>query len=595
MRFLDRTKRIDYFVTFLIAAIPVALSILLGVDGDIGDEDEVKYRGYLRSLNFTAFVVLLPGMLWFFRWAMGRIASVGETWEPKNPPPLAELFESPRGQREVYGALRRQLLSPRLVWLTLVVVVLIHILDLRSLLVEQYIHDKPPLVPDWRAMFQHSPEIITKTENLVFVFFAYSVQFTVTFFSLLLGFLLASHNLFFLRRIYQRRWVPDGEEDLYIHIDLADGDRCFGFRRANNSFNTQVLALGVGGIAMLLSRFIHAAPWVEIAAAPEKIFPTVGQVILALGWFFGFLVVSLPSLVKLLPRLQVGGSRASRSVTTYMREFLAPDRWPFGREPSQDEIGALAAHFANNSFWPTGDNRARQLFFFAMWVGLIVLFTPPMDNRLILLVSLPLLGILAYGGRRLLFRTLDGFLAYVDPRLVELPEGGVPDLRLPGKRFEAGVFISYRRADSAAYTGRLYDHLIDHFHRDQIFIDIDDIDAGDKFPEVLEKSLESSWAVIVMIGARWLSIEGDDGKRRLDDPDDWVRLEVATALRRNVKVFPVLVGGAQMPSAQDLPDELAPLAAHHASEITDKRWDYDARQLMETIRKKWAESRRNET
>ena len=90
--------------------------------------------------------------------------------------------------------------------------------------------------------------------------------------------------------------------------------------------------------------------------------------------------------------------------------------------------------------------------------------------------------------------------------------------------------------------------------------------------------------MLVMIGPNWSTSKGRDGKARLMNADDWVRIEVATALKRDIKVVPVLVGGAQMPEIEDLPEELYELRSRNAHELSDKRWDHDARLLMEVLR-----------
>jgi hypothetical protein len=346
----------------------------------------------------------------------------------------------------------------------------------------------------------------------------------------------------------------------------------------------------------MVTRFFHAPTWAELRANPDSILPDFGQAIIAFGWLAAFLVVCIPALVKLLPRLPLRpNERASRNITNYLREFMTPESWPFGRNPNTQEIEALAARFAANSFWPTGNNRASQLFLFAIWVGLIVFFTPPIDNRLLLILTLGVMGIAAFIGQRLIFWLMSSSLRYIDSRLVDLPHGEVMRLNLPGKKMQDGVFLSYRRIDSSAYTGRLYDYLVDHFYQDQIFIDVERIPGGDEFSVVLNHALDGSAAVIVVIGPRWLNADDGKGGRRLDSPDDWVRMEVSSSLKRSdVKVFPVLVGGATLPKADDLPDDMKALVGRNAREVSDTRWDYDAKKLMNDIRSALEEKRRSE-
>ena len=149
-----------------------------------------------------------------------------------------------------------------------------------------------------------------------------------------------------------------------------------------------------------------------------------------------------------------------------------------------------------------------------------------------------------------------------------------------------GVFISYRRDDTAPYAGRLRDRLIAVFGNDQIFRDVDRVAPGERFPAVIEGAVGSCDAFIALIGKRWLAAEGENRGRRLDDPRDYVRQEVAAALRRDdVLVIPVLVEGADMPGPDDLPEELALLAERNALVMSDIRWDDDMNHLVAALQK----------
>jgi Tol biopolymer transport system component len=150
------------------------------------------------------------------------------------------------------------------------------------------------------------------------------------------------------------------------------------------------------------------------------------------------------------------------------------------------------------------------------------------------------------------------------------------------------VFISYRREDTLADAGRLYDHLNEL--RFKVFMDIYKISAADVFPQQIQEALDSSDALIAVIGRQWLTVTDESGRRRLDDEEDYVRFEVATALERDdVRVIPILVQGATMPRKQDLPDPLKPLAVHHALELNHQYWDYHVGRLVEALggRRRW--------
>jgi hypothetical protein len=156
----------------------------------------------------------------------------------------------------------------------------------------------------------------------------------------------------------------------------------------------------------------------------------------------------------------------------------------------------------------------------------------------------------------------------------------------------AGIFLSYRRDDSGGYAGRLADDLKQAFAGDQVWRDIEAIEAGADFVDAIGKAIGSCSVLLALIGPRWLEAKNPAGARRLDDPNDFVRLEIATALDRGVRVIPVLVGGATMPAESALPDPLRPLARRQAHELTDKRWDYDAGQLFDAVGKLPGLSRR---
>ena len=145
------------------------------------------------------------------------------------------------------------------------------------------------------------------------------------------------------------------------------------------------------------------------------------------------------------------------------------------------------------------------------------------------------------------------------------------------------IFISYRRDDAAGDAGRLAAHLTRRFGKDQVFLDIDTIDPGTDFVRVLHKSLQETAAVLVVIGPRWTSARAANGTRRLDDANDFVRLEVETSLARNIPVVPVLVQGATMPRAEELPGPLASLANRQAASLDHAEFHDDAERLCERL------------
>lgn len=150
------------------------------------------------------------------------------------------------------------------------------------------------------------------------------------------------------------------------------------------------------------------------------------------------------------------------------------------------------------------------------------------------------------------------------------------------------LFISYRRDDSQGHAGRLYDSLTGYA---MLFMDVDNIEAGDRFPTVIEENLNNSDALLCVIGPRWSTVQDEVGRRRIDLPGDFVRMEIATALERAVPVIPVLVWGAPMPSPAALPDDLRPLADLQASTLTHQQWHADIERLKRAIKKEVLRSR----
>lgn len=145
------------------------------------------------------------------------------------------------------------------------------------------------------------------------------------------------------------------------------------------------------------------------------------------------------------------------------------------------------------------------------------------------------------------------------------------------------IFISYRRADTAGYAGRIYDRLSARYGNQAIFMDVVDIGAGEDFVRVLEDAVQKCDVLIALIGKQWLEVKDKDGNRRLDNPKDFVRIEIATALKRGVRVVPVLIGGAAMPSEYQLPRDLKMLSWRHAISLDHDSFVNDLSRLMENL------------
>ena len=148
----------------------------------------------------------------------------------------------------------------------------------------------------------------------------------------------------------------------------------------------------------------------------------------------------------------------------------------------------------------------------------------------------------------------------------------------------ATIFISYRRADTSGYAGRLADDLAERVGRHRVFRDVQGIAAGSDYVAAIDHAIARSDVLLAVIGRTWLTETDAEGRRRLDDPQDLVRQEIAAALRRGCRVVPVLVEGARMPEAAELPGELASLASRQAVELTDQSWDDDVTRLAIALR-----------
>jgi hypothetical protein len=158
------------------------------------------------------------------------------------------------------------------------------------------------------------------------------------------------------------------------------------------------------------------------------------------------------------------------------------------------------------------------------------------------------------------------------------------------------IFLSYRRDDSSGYAGRLYDGLTSGpagdgvFAERQIFMDIDTIEPGVDFRRVLIEALSSCSVVLALVGKHWVNAVDEHGHRRLDKPNDFVRLELEQALERSIPIVPLLVQNARMPSESELPQSLEDFASRNAFELSDTRWRYDLEKLLTWLKRQEQQS-----
>ena len=131
------------------------------------------------------------------------------------------------------------------------------------------------------------------------------------------------------------------------------------------------------------------------------------------------------------------------------------------------------------------------------------------------------------------------------------------------------IVISYRRQDSADVTGRIYDHLVREFGRASVFKDVDTIPPGADFREAIKSAVSTANVFLAIIGDRWLTVADEEGRRCIDDPNDFVRIEIETALKRDFQLIPLLVRGSRMPTPAELPDALRALSYRNALPVRD--------------------------
>ena len=147
----------------------------------------------------------------------------------------------------------------------------------------------------------------------------------------------------------------------------------------------------------------------------------------------------------------------------------------------------------------------------------------------------------------------------------------------------AKIFISYRRTDSAAYAGRLFDRLRSRYGDAEVFMDLEGIEPGAEFGKVVTDMAGAARVLIALIGRDWATLTNAGGRRRLDDPEDLVVREIEAGLNANARVIPVLAGRATMPAKHELPARIAALADRNAIELTDQRFHADMDRLIEVI------------
>lgn len=145
------------------------------------------------------------------------------------------------------------------------------------------------------------------------------------------------------------------------------------------------------------------------------------------------------------------------------------------------------------------------------------------------------------------------------------------------------IFVSYRRDDSAGHAGRLFDRLVERYGEDGVFMDHHDLAPGHDFASAIEAHLDRATIVLPIIGPRWADARDSNGALRLFHPDDFVRRELKRAIEASKIIIPVLVGGAVMPRAEQVPEELKALLRLQACELRDSKYNADVQTLLAAL------------
>ena len=154
----------------------------------------------------------------------------------------------------------------------------------------------------------------------------------------------------------------------------------------------------------------------------------------------------------------------------------------------------------------------------------------------------------------------------------------------PEGAFTYGLINSYRRDDSAGYSGRVHDRLQREFGGNLLFMDVNSIPLGVNFSKVLIEEVAKCNVLLAVIGPGWLEAHDEKGHRRLDNPDDFVRIEIGTALKRGIPVIPILLEGTRVPKADQLPDDLKELALRNGLDVRHASFSEDMERLIRGLK-----------
>jgi hypothetical protein len=447
-RLVTPSHGLDYLILFILAALPIGLSHAFGMARTRTQTlptqsgvETLACAGYWDRSNWTSYIVLLPAALFVVRVCADRLfrlsaktaghAIVSDLSATKDSTSFhAVLFDS------------RNLLA------ALAITLALHVVDMRWQWYYFWHSHDPLWLPrkapeplwDWTAWFLTKPhDIRLMYYNLILVLSAYALQFLIVLFAMSLIIAVLRHNLYYLSRIYLRSRPGSGDTTSFIVLNFKDPDGRFGMNRLSTRFNFQIWLLTFAGSFTVLSRLANAQTGpldnfisnlsVKELISPEKfvdaflmhlepLFPTAGQGLFAGIWLVMFIIVLIPARAKLLP-LHYG----KRSASDYLLEFIPPgstlDTENKGLSTKAD-VDVVAHMFAEQSFWPVGDNYAEFLSIGAFIVFFVILAPVPPNSVKHIVYWVALLGV-AYSCSKLLFWYFRYRLRSIDDRLVSIP------------------------------------------------------------------------------------------------------------------------------------------------------------------------------
>lgn len=443
-------RNVDYLALIIYSIIPFIIAHIIGASQSFHHLSNF-YRGYFDSYNWTAYIIVLPLSLFILR-RVARNLGGDTSFSVRGEIPLVNLIS----KTESNSTLIKEELSKALIgsgttyFIVICIALLINIKDLFEVLeiywkgFHGHFESINPREKDWSVFFVTGKSNIYG--NLFLIIVAYIQQIILTVIGLSLIVVIFKHNLFFLKRIYQRVRSGPMPKPGEIIVNIEDHEQCFGFRTAHPAFNLQIGCLVISGFIILISRLMNSDSaqndllYNFLAKSRDSLLvwnlkhintylqafsigahmPDFGQFIMAVCWFLFLVIVSMPSFVKLLPSIYE--KKIGLSMTNYLKSFLPDNALHWSKpEPTKAEIDETAKNFALNSFWPSGDGRAKVLFFFSFIVFLEILFPLSYSsNKVNLFILFIVIVILLSLGLTTLFISILKFpLWYVDPRLVK--------------------------------------------------------------------------------------------------------------------------------------------------------------------------------